>query len=79
MKPKHSITNAFIDIKLLRDRIRKVNVWWYKRENKKPKTVEIRNMKEYDSALFLQDLQQIDWKTILDPLSDDPSSMTEHI
>ena len=32
-------------------------------------------MKQYDKALFLNDLQQIDWKTILDPLSNDPSGM----
>ena len=32
-------------------------------------------MKQYDKALFLHDLQQIDWKTILDPLSSDPSGM----
>ena len=57
--------------------IRKVNSWRYKRENKKPKTIESRNMKKYDSALFLQDLQQIDWKTILDPLSNDPSGMAD--
>ena len=34
-------------------------------------------MKKCDSALFLQDLQQIDWKTILDPLTDNPSGMAD--
>ena len=34
-------------------------------------------MKKYDSALFLQHLQQIDWKTILDPLTDNPSDMAD--
>ena len=32
-------------------------------------------MKQYEKALFLHDLQQIGWKTILDPLSSDPSGM----
>ena len=59
------------------DGIRKANAWRYKREKKGPKTIEFRNMKKYDSALFLQDLQQIDWKTILDHLTDDPSGMAD--
>ena len=32
-------------------------------------------MKQYDKALFLHNLQQLDWKTIPDPLSSDPSGM----
>ena len=56
--------------------VRKVNAWRLKKEHAKPKLVESRNMKQYDKALFLNDLQQIDWKTILDPLSSDPSGMT---
>ena len=55
--------------------VRKVNAWRLKKENAKPKIVESRNMTQYDKALFLHDLQQIDWKTILDPLSSDPSGM----
>ena len=55
--------------------VRKVNAWRLKKERAKPKIVESRNMKQYDKALFLHDLQQIDWKTILDPLSSDPSGM----
>ena len=55
--------------------VRKVNAWRLKKEHAKPKIVESRNMKQYDKALFLHDLQQIDWKTILDPLSSDPSGM----
>ena len=55
--------------------IRKVNAWRLKKEHAKPKLVESRNMKQYDKALFLHDLQQINWKTILDPLSSDPSGM----
>ena len=34
-------------------------------------------MNNYDSALFLQDLQQIDWEAILVPLTDDPSGMAD--
>ena len=34
-------------------------------------------MKKYDSALFLQELQQIDWKFILDFLSSDPSGLAD--
>ena len=41
-----------------------------------PMLVESRNNKQYDKALFLNYLQQIDWKAILDPLSSDPSGMT---
>ena len=55
--------------------VRKVNAWRLRKERAKPKIVESRNMKQYDKALFLHDLQQIDWKTILDPLSSDPSGM----
>ena len=55
--------------------VRKVNAWRLKKEHAKPKLVESRNMKQYDKALFLNDLQQIDWTTILDPLSNDPSGM----
>ena len=47
--------------------VRKVNAWQLKKEHAKPKLVESRNMKQYDKAL--------DWKTILDPLSSDPSGM----
>ena len=45
------------------------------KEHAKPKVVESRNMKQYDKTLFLNDIRQIDWKTILDPLSNDPSGM----
>ncbi len=55
--------------------VRKVNAWRLKKEHSKPKLVETRNMKQYVKTLFLNDLQQIDWKTILDPLSCDPSGM----
>ena len=55
--------------------VRKVNAWRFKKEHAKPKIVESRNMKQYDKALFLHNLQQLDWKTIPDPLSSDPSGM----
>ena len=55
--------------------VRKVNAWRLKKEHAKPKIVESRNMIQYDKALFLHDLQQIDWKTILDLLSSDQSDM----
>ena len=57
--------------------IRKLNAWRYKIEKKKPNAIEFRNMKKYDKGLFLQDLQQIDGKTILDPLTDNPSGMAD--
>ena len=40
-----------------------------------PKIVESRNMRKYDKSLFQEDLKQIDWKTILDTITDDPSGM----
>ena len=55
--------------------IRKINAWRYNKERAKPATVESRNMTKYDRILFQNDLQQIDWKTILDPYSNDPSDM----
>ena len=30
-------------------------------------------MRKYDTSLFQEDLKQIDWKTILDPITDNPS------
>ena len=32
-------------------------------------------MKKYDKSLFDEDLKQIDWKTMLDTYTDDPSGM----
>ena len=32
-------------------------------------------MKQYGKATFLNDLQQIDWETVPDPISSDPSGM----
>lgn len=53
--------------------IRKINAW--RRKGNKQKIVESRNMKKYDKMLFRQDLQQIDWETILSPFNNDPVSM----
>ena len=79
--PKNILKTAILETEMV-DRylvygIMKVNDWRYKRENKKSTTIELRNMKECHSALSQEDLQQIDWKTVLDPLSDDPSSMAD--
>ena len=32
-------------------------------------------MRKYEKSLFLEDLKQIDWKTILDTFTNDPSGM----
>ena len=53
--------------------IRKVNAWRVK--NKKPKVLETRCLSNYDRALFRNDLQQIDWETILSPYADNPDNM----
>ena len=53
--------------------IRKVNAWRVK--NKKPKVLETRCMSNYDRALFRNDLQQIDWETILSSHADNPDNM----
>ena len=54
--------------------IRKINAW--RRNNpRQRKVVEFRNLKKYDKMLFRQDLQQIDWETILSPFNVDPSSI----
>ena len=56
-------------------RASKVNAWRIKKRRAKQKLVESRTMKKYDKSLFLYDLQQIDWETILAPFADDPSAM----
>ena len=53
--------------------IRKVNAWRVK--NKKPKVLKIRSMSKYDRGLFCNDLQQIDWETILTSYTDNPDNM----
>ena len=54
--------------------IRKVNAWRLntKHENK---IVESRNMKNYDKTAFQQDLDAIDWESLLEPFSQDPCKM----
>ena len=47
--------------------VRKINAWRLKK--KKPKIIETRSLSKYDKELFRNDLRQIDWPTILDPLS----------
>ena len=53
--------------------IRKVNAW--RVNNKKPKGLETRCLSNYDRALFPNDLQQIDWETILSSHVDNPNNM----
>ena len=55
--------------------IRKINAWREIKPVISPKIVESRNMRKYDKSLFEEDLKQIDWKTILDTFTDDPSGM----
>ena len=53
--------------------IRKINAWRLKK--KKPRIIETRILSKYDKELFRNDLLQIDWPTILDPLSENPNAM----
>ena len=53
--------------------IRKVNAWQVK--NKKAKVLETRSLSNYDRALFRNDMQQIDWETILSPYADNRNNM----
>ena len=64
-----------VDHYLIYGGIRKINAWRKKKPVISPKIVESRNMKKYDKSLFEEDLKQIDWKTILDTCTDDPSGM----
>ena len=53
--------------------VRKINAWRLKK--KKPKIIETRSLSKYDKELFRNDLRQIDWPAILDPLSENPDAM----
>ena len=53
--------------------VRKINAWRLKK--KKPKTVETRSLSKYDKELFRNDLRQVDWPAILNPLSENPNAM----
>ena len=37
--------------------------------------IETRNLRKYNKRKFLADLRQIEWISILDPLSNDPDKM----
>ena len=50
-----------------------MNAWRVK--NKKPKVLETRCLSNYDRALFRNDLQQLDWETILSSHADNPDNM----
>ncbi len=53
--------------------IRKVNAW---RLNKKEKKIiESRSMRKYEKNLFRNDIQQINWSSILSPFEGDPAGM----
>ena len=51
----------------------KINAWRLRK--KKPRIIETRSLSNYDKELFRNDLRQIDWPTILDPLSENPNAM----
>ena len=53
--------------------IRKVNAWRVK--IKQPRILEIRFLSKYDRQLFRDDLQQIDWETILSSCADNPDNI----
>ena len=53
--------------------IRKITAW--RRKGNKRKVVESRNMNKYDKMLFRNDLEQVDWESILRPFDNDPVSM----
>ena len=54
--------------------VRKINAWRLKK--KKPKIIETRSLTKYDKELFRNDLRQIDWSAILNPLVENPNLMT---
>ena len=53
--------------------VRKINAWRLKRKN--PKTIESRALRNYCKENFQKDLQLINWASILEPMSDNPSEM----
>ena len=53
--------------------MRKVNAWRVK--NEKPKVLETCCLRNYDRTLFCNDLQQIDWETILSSHADNPNNI----
>ena len=53
--------------------VRKVNAWRQKTGHRN--VIETRNLRKYNKQKFLADLRQIDWISILDPLSNDPDKM----
>ena len=53
--------------------VRKINAWRLKK--KKPKIVETRSLSRYDKELFRNDLRQVDWPAILNPLFENPNAM----
>ena len=54
--------------------IRKINAW-RSFESTKQKVIESRNMGKYSKAHFRNDIQQVDWETILSPYCDNTTNM----
>ena len=54
--------------------IRKINVW-RSFKSKKQKVIESRNMRKYNKAHFQNDIQQVEWETILSPYFDNTTDM----
>ena len=55
---------------------------WYKevkcpeiQKEKRVRIIETRNLRIYDEESFRNDLSMIDWQTILDPVSENPTAM----
>ena len=57
--------------------VRKINAWRLRRKN--PKTIESRALRNYCKGNFQKDLQLINWASILEPTSDNPSEMASTI
>ena len=54
--------------------IRKINAW-RRFNSKQPKVIESRNMKKYNKANIRNEIQLVDWETILSSFYDNPAGM----
>jgi len=54
--------------------IRKINAW-RSVKSKKQKVIESRNMRKYNKIHFRNDIQQVEWETILIPYCDNTTNM----
>ena len=57
--------------------VRKINAWRLRRKN--PKTIDSPALRNYCKENFQKNLQQINWASILEPTSDNPSEMASTI